>query len=198
MCKQTNATFRRYCSQLFAHIINCAALMQPKNPASVGYIWNNWELLMGLLPNCACAGNAGKAFSTNAAKRSRHASRHTCRDACRDRWLAVSFGVGGGENVPGIPGACATRNFTYLVRGPWYNHVRFTTTGKYDSDGKRWYFRFDYDDKTNYSWTPTIAYFTKKNKKVTERTKQTIDILSAEYTPHAFTDARSVYVFNAC
>ena len=24
-----------------------------------------------------------------------------------------------GENVPGIPGACATCNFTYLVRGPW-------------------------------------------------------------------------------
>ena len=33
---------------------------------------------------------------------------------------------GGGENVPGIPGACATRNFTYLVRGPlstqWIYH----------------------------------------------------------------------------
>ena len=29
-----------------------------------------------------------------------------------------SFGVGGGENVPGIPGACATCNFTYLVVGP--------------------------------------------------------------------------------
>ena len=28
----------------------------------------------------------------------------------------VSFEVGGGENVPGIPGACATRNLTYLVR----------------------------------------------------------------------------------
>ena len=25
---------------------------------------------------------------------------------------------GGGENAPGIPGACATRNFTYLVRSP--------------------------------------------------------------------------------
>ena len=25
----------------------------------------------------------------------------------------------GGENVPGIPSACATRNFTYLARGPW-------------------------------------------------------------------------------
>ena len=35
------------------------------------------------------------------------------------KWL--SFEVGGGENVPGIPGACATRNFTYLVRGSWSN-----------------------------------------------------------------------------
>ena len=26
---------------------------------------------------------------------------------------------GGGENVPGIPGACTTRNFTYLARCPW-------------------------------------------------------------------------------
>ena len=32
--------------------------------------------------------------------------------------LAVSFEVGGGENVPGIPGACTTRKFTYLVIGP--------------------------------------------------------------------------------
>ena len=31
----------------------------------------------------------------------------------------VSFEVGGGENLPNIPGACATRNFMYLVRGPW-------------------------------------------------------------------------------
>ena len=29
-----------------------------------------------------------------------------------------SFEVGGEENVPDIPGACASRNFTYLVRGP--------------------------------------------------------------------------------
>ena len=42
----------------------------------------------------------------------------TCRDACRDHLLAVSLEVGGGENVSGIPSACATRNFTYLVRGP--------------------------------------------------------------------------------
>ena len=42
----------------------------------------------------------------------------TRRDVCRDRWLAVSIEVGDGENVRGIPGACATRNFTYLIRGP--------------------------------------------------------------------------------
>ena len=48
---------------------------------------------------------------------------HTCRDACRDRLLTVSFEVGGGENVSGVPGACATRNFAYLVRGPWQGYI---------------------------------------------------------------------------
>ena len=52
----------------------------------------------------------------------------TCRDACQNRSLVVSFEVGGGENVPGIPGACATRNFTYLSRGSfrWNHFMRIT------------------------------------------------------------------------
>ena len=33
--------------------------------------------------------------------------------------MSGSLTRGGGENVPSIPGTCATRNFTYLVRGPW-------------------------------------------------------------------------------
>ena len=33
------------------------------------------------------------------------------RDACRDRKLPISFDIGSRENVPGIPGTCATRNF---------------------------------------------------------------------------------------
>ena len=53
----------------------------------------------------------------------------TCRDAYRDRLPAVSFEVRGGENVPGIPGACATHNFTYLVRGPCRKHFRAMTAG---------------------------------------------------------------------
>ena len=32
--------------------------------------------------------------------------------------MSGSLTRGGGENVPGIPGACATRDFTYLARGP--------------------------------------------------------------------------------
>ena len=38
----------------------------------------------------------------------------TCCDACQDRLLAFFFEVGGGESVAG---ACATLNFTNLVRG---------------------------------------------------------------------------------
>ena len=32
--------------------------------------------------------------------------------------MAGSLTRGGGENVPGIPGTCTTRNFAYLARGP--------------------------------------------------------------------------------
>ena len=32
--------------------------------------------------------------------------------------MSGSLTRGGGENVPGIPGACANLNFTYLARGP--------------------------------------------------------------------------------
>ena len=43
---------------------------------------------------------------------------------------------GGGENVPGIPGAYETRNFTYLVRGPTYdcpNLANVDTTSQQDT-----------------------------------------------------------------
>ena len=49
--------------------------------------------------------------------------------------MAESLTHGGGENVPGIPGACATRNFTYLARGPctvikgiWSSYDQYTCT----------------------------------------------------------------------
>ena len=33
--------------------------------------------------------------------------------------MSGSLTSGSGENVPSIPGACATHNFTYLASGPW-------------------------------------------------------------------------------
>ena len=89
---------------------------------------------MGLLPDtqncrCACAGNAGNVFPVTAGARSRHASRHV-----RHARAVMHVGIANlrfplksaaGENVPGIPGACATCNFTYLVRGPWSDPERY-------------------------------------------------------------------------
>ena len=48
------------------------------------------------------------------------------RRECQERFPAntgqVSFEIGDGENIPGIPGACASRSFKYLIRGPcaWF------------------------------------------------------------------------------
>ena len=34
--------------------------------------------------------------------------------------MSGSLTLGGGEKIPGIPGACSTLNFTYMARGPWH------------------------------------------------------------------------------
>ena len=41
------------------------------------------------------------------------------------RCMSGSLIRSGGENVPGIPGECATRNFAYLVRGPYIGNREF-------------------------------------------------------------------------
>ena len=84
-------------------------------------IWASYQ--MRKIAGRACTGNAGNDFPATDLKGNHQlaipacitarASR-TCPDACRDRLTR-----GGGENVPGIPGACATRKVTYLARGPW-------------------------------------------------------------------------------
>ena len=74
------------------------------------------------IAGCACAGTFSPPprdsdtdmHHGTCATHAKRVSR-TCRDACRDRDFLWSRWRG---NVPGIPGACATSNFTYLVRGP--------------------------------------------------------------------------------
>ena len=60
------------------------------------------------IAGCACVGNAGNFFPAPT----------SC--VMHVPWcMPGSLTRGGGENVPGIPGACATCKFTYLVRGPF-------------------------------------------------------------------------------
>ena len=81
---------------------------------------------MGLLPdtqNCvwACAANAGNVFPPPLVSDPdmHHGTCVTHAPWCMSGSLTSGFlwSPGGGENVPGIPSACATRNFWYLVRG---------------------------------------------------------------------------------
>ena len=60
--------------------------------------------------------------------------------------ISGSLTRGGGENVPGIPGACATHNFTYLTRGPL---SKTTTVVRY----------FPRHSKRKRSWHISIHHF---------------------------------------
>ena len=51
----------------------------------------------------------------------------------------VSVEVTGGENVPGIPGVCSTRNFTYLVRGPFLGSMLVCSGARAASYRHRWW-----------------------------------------------------------
>ena len=73
------------------------------------------------IKGCACAGNAGNVSPSQRLQRKplfgdpgmRHGTCVTHVPWC----MSGSLTRGGGENVPGISRACATRKFTYLVRG---------------------------------------------------------------------------------
>ena len=74
------------------------------------------------IAGCACAGNAGKVFPRGRLQRKLLVSdpdMHHGTCVTHVPWcMSGSLNRGGGENVPGIPGACASRNITYLARGP--------------------------------------------------------------------------------
>ena len=68
--------------------------------------------------------------------------------------MSGSLILGGGENVPGITGACATRNITYLVRGPWnqYSQCTLMTTGALYKNTVLKYITTDADIQRNYNF----------------------------------------------
>ena len=74
------------------------------------------------IAGCACTGSAGKVFSYYWLQWKPLVSDSGMHhDTCvmHVPWcMSGSLTRGGRENVPDIPGACATRNCTYLARGP--------------------------------------------------------------------------------
>ena len=75
--------------------------------------------------------------------------------------MVVFFVVGGGESVPGIPGACATRNFAYLVKGPFRRHKKLNTS--YDTNVfsqkliTKWVFT-EWGNDLSPAWRQTITW----------------------------------------
>ena len=85
------------------------------------------------IAGCACTGKAGNVFPATDPKRkpldSDPGMHHgTC--VTHVPWCMLgSLSRVRSENVPGIPGACATRNFTYLVRHPSLTLSQCTLAG---------------------------------------------------------------------
>ena len=80
---------------------------------------------------CACAGNAGNTFPSQRISDPdmHHGTCVTHVPRCMPGSLTSGFLWSQWRgNVPDIPGACATRHFTYLVRGPW-QRVQTTVCG---------------------------------------------------------------------
>ena len=83
--------------------------------------WTSYQIRK--IAGCGWAENAGNFFPATDIKRKwparnpdmRHSTCVTHVSWC----MPGSLTRAGGENVPGIPGAIATHNFTYLARGPW-------------------------------------------------------------------------------
>ena len=91
-----------------------------------------------------------------ASQRSRHASRHVRHARAvmtHVPWcMSESLTRGGGENIPGIPGACASRNCRYLERGPWCaNCGQAHNLARADDRNK---------DSVTYSTSDTLGPFT--------------------------------------
>ena len=83
--------------------------------------WASYQI--SKIAGCACAGNTGNVFPRRRLQRKplvSHPDMHHGTCVTHAPWcMSGSLTRDGGENVPGIPGACANPNFTYLGRGPW-------------------------------------------------------------------------------
>ena len=99
----------------------------------LGSWFRGWDPPMGLLPDAQNCGLRMRRVCRERFPRHRLQRKPPICDLGMHHGTCVtlvswcmsgSLTRGGGESVPGIPEACATRNFTYLVRGPLKSHDR--------------------------------------------------------------------------
>ena len=89
------------------------------SPLSKGFglvQWASYQIRKNA--GCACAGSAGNVFPATDFKGN--------RKIVMPWYISRSLPSDGRENIPGIPGACATHNLAYLVRGPCWIHIHYT------------------------------------------------------------------------
>ena len=116
-----------YSFGIFARLCSLSAPMVKWNIELHKYSYQIWHCSMGLLLDTQNCGlrmrrECRERFPWNRLQRKPLVSDHNMHHGtcvmhvpwCR----SGSLTCGGGENVPGIPGACATRNVTYLARDP--------------------------------------------------------------------------------
>ena len=113
------------------------------------HAWASCQI--GKNPGCACAGNAVNVFPRHRLERKslvcdlgmHHGTCVTHVPCC----MSGSLTRDDGENVPGIPSACAIRNFMYLARGPWGElRICSKATGKICFDYNQFLVISDHDD----------------------------------------------------
>ena len=111
----------------------CFAIIDPKSYPRMFWYWLRTVCVTHIpqlasyqireIAGCACAGNAGNVFPRHWLQRKplvSDPSMHHGTCVTHVPWCMLGLlTCGGGENVTAIPGACATRNYTYLARGPW-------------------------------------------------------------------------------
>ena len=93
--------------------------------------WVSYQLRK--IAGYACVRNAGNDFSATRhrlQKKPLVSDPYTHHSTCVThvpQCMSGSLTRDGGENVPGIPGACPNRNFMYLIRGPWHSDYVWET-----------------------------------------------------------------------
>ena len=103
-------------------------------------------------------------------------------------YISGSLRRGFVENASGILGACATRNFTYLARGPWENDFRTTDPLRGESTGL-WWIAAQMSSKymqSSYQWMQMLSWYSygvnaRRNRIVSKITL--IEIIFSEKKP---------------